>query len=70
MEDQTFILEITLAQAGAVTKSIGKTLAAEQNKIERHGKSHPIGRNAVKEWQLLDGVDAQLREQMSAEIGS
>lgn len=58
-------LQLTLDQAAALTKSVGKTLAAEQAKLARHGKGHPIAKNAAREWQLLDGVDQQLREQMS-----
>lgn len=68
-EDKTITLNISLEQAGALTKSIGKTLAAEQAKIARHGKGHTISRNAARDWQLLDDIDAQLRSEMADEIG-
>lgn len=64
MAQQTITLELTLDQAGALTKSVGKTLAAEQAKIARHGKGHAISRSAARDWQLLDAVDGQLREAM------
>jgi len=64
MEDN-ITLTITLDQAGALTKSVGKTLAAEQSKISRHGANHPISRSAARDWQLLDDIDSQLREAMS-----
>lgn len=66
--EPTITLQLTLDQAGALTKSVGKTLAAEQAKIGRHPMGHPISKNAAREWQLLDDVDAQLREQMSAHM--
>lgn len=69
-ENEVIHLQITLEQAGALTKSVGKTLAAEQAKISRHGGNHPISRSAARDWQLLDAVDAQLREQMNGEIRS
>lgn len=58
------VLRLSLDQAQALTKSVGKTLAAEQAKIARHGKGHSISRRAAQDWRLLDDVDAQLREQM------
>jgi hypothetical protein len=67
-DNRTITLELTLDQAGALTKSVGKTLAAEQAKIARHGPGHVISRTAARDWQLLDDVDAQLRDQMHDEI--
>lgn len=68
MNQKTITLDLSLEQAAALTKSVGKTLAAEQAKISRHGKGHPISRNAAREWMLLDEVDAQLRDAMSDDI--
>jgi hypothetical protein len=69
-DNNEITLKLTLDQAGALTKSVGKTLAAEQAKMARHGKGHAISRSAARDWALLDDVDAQLREQMGAMIGS
>jgi hypothetical protein len=67
-DDKTVTLKLTLEQAGVLTKSVGKTLSAEQNKIARHGKGHAISRQAAADWQLLDDIDAQLRTQMGLEM--
>ena len=63
--DDTITLTITLEQAGVLTKSVGKTLASEQSKIQRHGPNHQISRQAARDWQLLDEIDSQLREGMA-----
>lgn len=60
----TFTLELTLAEAGAVAQSLSKTLTAEQAKIRRNGKGNPISKAAAANWQLLEGVTNQLHEQM------
>jgi hypothetical protein len=67
-EDKVITLTISLDQAGVLTKSVGKTLASEQAKIDRHGRGNHISRQAARDWALLDDIDAQLREQMGGVI--
>lgn len=67
-EESSIDLNITLGQADALTKSIGKTLAAEMRKIDRHGRNSWIGQTAAKEWRRLDDIDNALREAMSNKL--
>lgn len=57
-------LTLTLDQAMAISQSISKTLAAEHRKFKRHAKESPIYKQAVENFQLLDAVDQDLREQI------
>ena len=68
INEPTFTVELTLPEANAVTQSVSKTLSAEMAKIQRHAADHPITRKALANWRLLDGFDAQLREQMGEAI--